>query len=220
MACGSDFLSMNSILLAFCIGWRTFICPASVMVQWGLHFLSFDIFSWTIIPEFVIWQGNLNLITQALAAVGCEMPVIPDPTTVHYHLPDNLSVVVHREYSEFVSELTNKFPHEKQGILKFYGVCWQVCSFLFSFTFQVDWEFLWDIFTCNSELTLIHCVHMYRFSMPWTHWNWSHLRSQSTFLDSSFKSLLNAWHLVSIFFCIFFSLQWIFKPKFESLCKI
>ncbi|KAB2607990.1 prolycopene isomerase [Pyrus ussuriensis x Pyrus communis] len=75
-------------------------------------------------------KGNLNLITQALAAVGCEMPVIPDPTTVHYHLPDNLSVVVHREYSEFVSELTNKFPHEKQGILKFYGVCWKIFNAL------------------------------------------------------------------------------------------
>ncbi|KAK4755268.1 hypothetical protein SAY87_009025 [Trapa incisa] len=24
-------------------------------------------------------QGNMNLITQALAAVGCEMEVIPDP---------------------------------------------------------------------------------------------------------------------------------------------
>ncbi|KAM1514870.1 hypothetical protein ACFX15_013527 [Malus domestica] len=75
-------------------------------------------------------KGNLNLITQALAAVGCEMPVIPDPTTVHYHLPDNLSVVVHREYSEFISELTNKFPHEKQGILKFYGVCWKIFNAL------------------------------------------------------------------------------------------
>ena len=72
-------------------------------------------------------QGNLNLITQALAAVGCEMQVIPDPTTVHYHLPNNLSVLVHREYSEF----TGKFPHEKEGILKFYGECWKVCSFSF-----------------------------------------------------------------------------------------
>ncbi|XP_010917907.1 prolycopene isomerase 1, chloroplastic isoform X2 [Elaeis guineensis] len=32
-------------------------------------------------------KGNLNLITQALAAVGCKMQVIPDPTTVHFHLP-------------------------------------------------------------------------------------------------------------------------------------
>lgn len=71
-------------------------------------------------------QGNLNLITQALAAVGCEMQVIPDPTTVHFHLPNNLSIQVHREYSEFIAELTDKFPHEKEGILKFYSECWKV----------------------------------------------------------------------------------------------
>ncbi|XP_042490909.1 prolycopene isomerase, chloroplastic [Macadamia integrifolia] len=75
-------------------------------------------------------KGNLNLITQALAAVGCEMQVIPDPTTVHFHLPDNLSVQVHREYSDFIADLTNKFPHEKEGILKFYGECWKVFNAL------------------------------------------------------------------------------------------
>lgn len=74
-------------------------------------------------------QGNLNLITQALAAVGCEMPVIPDPTTVHFNLPNNLSVRVHKEYSEFIAELTSKFPHEKEGILKFYSECWKVYTF-------------------------------------------------------------------------------------------
>lgn len=71
-------------------------------------------------------QGNLNLITQALSAVGCEMQVIPDPTTVHFHLPANLSVRIHREYSEFIAELVSNFPHEKEGILKFYGDCWKV----------------------------------------------------------------------------------------------
>ncbi|KAK9289385.1 hypothetical protein L1049_007540 [Liquidambar formosana] len=75
-------------------------------------------------------KGNLNLITQALAAVGCEMQVIPDPTTVHFHLPNNLSVRVHREYSEFITELTSKFPHEKEGILKFYGECWKIFNAL------------------------------------------------------------------------------------------
>lgn len=75
-------------------------------------------------------KGNLNLITQALAAVGCKMDVIPDPTTVHFHLPNNLSVRVHREYEEFISELTSKFPHEKEGILKFYGICWKIFNAL------------------------------------------------------------------------------------------
>ncbi|KAL6508426.1 hypothetical protein OROHE_021559 [Orobanche hederae] len=75
-------------------------------------------------------KGNLNLITQALSAVGCKMQVIPDPTTVHFHLPNDLSVRVHREYSEFISELVSKFPHEREGILKFYGVCWKIFNAL------------------------------------------------------------------------------------------
>ncbi|PON42061.1 Carotene isomerase [Parasponia andersonii] len=75
-------------------------------------------------------KGNLNLITQALAAVGCEMPVIPDPTTVHFHLPNNLSVRVHKEYNEFIAELTSKFPYEKEGILKFYSECWKIFNAL------------------------------------------------------------------------------------------
>ncbi|KAI4348847.1 hypothetical protein L6164_009517 [Bauhinia variegata] len=75
-------------------------------------------------------KGNLNLITQALAAVGCQMQVIPDPTTVHFHLPNNLSVRVHREYNEFIEELTSYFPHEKEGILKFYGECWKIFNAL------------------------------------------------------------------------------------------
>ncbi|KAL9235951.1 hypothetical protein vseg_010669 [Gypsophila vaccaria] len=75
-------------------------------------------------------KGNLNLITQALAAVGHKMQVIPDPTTVHFHLPNNLSVQVHREYDDFVTELTSKFPHEKEGIRKFYGMCWKIFNAL------------------------------------------------------------------------------------------
>lgn len=75
-------------------------------------------------------KGNLNLITQALKAVGREMEVIPDPTTVHFHLPSDLAVQVHREYDEFVNELISKFPHEKDGILGFYGVCWKIFNSL------------------------------------------------------------------------------------------
>lgn len=73
------------------------------------------------------FQGNLNLITQALEAVGCRMQSIPDPTTVHFHLPNGFSIQVHRHYTEFISELIAKFPHEEEGILKFYGKCWKVC---------------------------------------------------------------------------------------------
>lgn len=75
-------------------------------------------------------KGNLNLITQALAAVGRKLEVIPDPSTVHFHLPNDLSIRVHREYHDFITELTNKFPHEKDGILKFYGECWKIFNAL------------------------------------------------------------------------------------------
>ncbi|CAN8295249.1 unnamed protein product [Cochlearia groenlandica] len=75
-------------------------------------------------------KGNLNLITQALKAVGRKMEVIPDPTTVHFHLPNDLSVRIHREYDDFIAELTSKFPHEKEGILGFYGDCWKIFNAL------------------------------------------------------------------------------------------
>jgi prolycopene isomerase len=75
---------------------------------------------------YVAVQGNLNLITQALKAVGRKMEVLPDPSTVHFHLPRDLSVLVHRKYEDFINELISKFPHEKEGILKFYGICWKV----------------------------------------------------------------------------------------------
>lgn len=83
----------------------------------------------------VVIQGNLNLITQALEAVGCKMEVIPDPSTVHFHLPGALSVLVHREYNDFIEELVSKFPHEKEGILKFYGTCWKVLSLFYLLVF-------------------------------------------------------------------------------------
>ncbi|RLM70097.1 carotenoid isomerase 1 [Panicum miliaceum] len=75
-------------------------------------------------------KGNLNLITQALKAVGRKMEVLPDPSTVHFHLPGDLSVLVHRKYEDFTNELISKFPHEKEGILKFYGTCWKIFNSL------------------------------------------------------------------------------------------
>eukprot|EP00897_Mesotaenium_endlicherianum_P004272 jgi/Mesen1/3873/ME000207S02882 len=71
-------------------------------------------------------NGNVNLITRALAAVGKKMDLIPDPTTVQYHMPGGLSVTVFRAYEEFVAELTARFPHEAEGIRGFYGECWRV----------------------------------------------------------------------------------------------
>ncbi|PHT40159.1 hypothetical protein CQW23_19013 [Capsicum baccatum] len=43
-------------------------------------------------PKKYWGEGNLNLITQALAVVGCRLEVIPNPTTIHFHLPNDLLV--------------------------------------------------------------------------------------------------------------------------------
>lgn len=75
-------------------------------------------------------KGSINLITRALAAVGRKVELIPDPTTVHYHMPNGLSVRVHRDYEAFLYELTNLFPHEAAGIRTFYDECWKVFNAL------------------------------------------------------------------------------------------
>ena len=41
-----------------------------------------------------------------------------------------LEVKVWRDYEVFLEELISKFPHEKQGIHKFYGECWRVFNSL------------------------------------------------------------------------------------------
>jgi len=75
-------------------------------------------------------EGTTNLLTRALAAVGQSIETIPDPVQVHYHLPDNLELKVHRDYENFLQELINKFPQEEKGIRKFYGECWKVFNCL------------------------------------------------------------------------------------------
>ncbi|GJP37936.1 hypothetical protein CLOM_g22384 [Closterium sp. NIES-68] len=75
-------------------------------------------------------KGNVNLVTRALAAVGRKLPLLEDPVAVHYHMPKGLSVQVHRSYEQFLGELTSRFPHEKEGIRKFYDECWVVFNAL------------------------------------------------------------------------------------------
>ena len=66
-------------------------------------------------------QGTTNLLTKALAAVNMSLETTPDPVQVHYHLPKGLDLKVHRDYEKFLQELTAYFPHERQGIRKFYN---------------------------------------------------------------------------------------------------
>jgi prolycopene isomerase len=75
-------------------------------------------------------QGTTNLLTRALAAVDVSLETIPDPVQIHYHLPNNLEIQVHRDYEKFLNELSDRFPQEKQGIKKFYDECWQVFNCL------------------------------------------------------------------------------------------
>jgi prolycopene isomerase len=71
-------------------------------------------------------QGTTNLLTRALEAVAMALETLPDPVQVHYHLPDGLNVRVHRDYDRFLQALCDRFPHERQGIRRFYDECWQV----------------------------------------------------------------------------------------------
>lgn len=75
-------------------------------------------------------QGTTNLLTRALTAVGQHLETIPDPVQIHYHLPGSLDLKVHGDYERFLQELIRHFPHERQGIRRFYDECWQVFNCL------------------------------------------------------------------------------------------
>ncbi len=75
-------------------------------------------------------QGTTNLLTRALAAVGTQLESLPDPVQIHYHLPDGLALKVHRDYEKFLQELIERFPHERQGIRRFYDECFAVFNCL------------------------------------------------------------------------------------------
>lgn len=74
-------------------------------------------------------QGSTNLLTRALAAVDQTIESIPDPVQVHYHLPD-FEIAVDQDYGQFLQKLQEAFPHESEGIAKFYGECWAVFNCL------------------------------------------------------------------------------------------
>jgi prolycopene isomerase len=75
-------------------------------------------------------QGTTNLLTKALQAVDMSLETIPDPVQIHYHLPDGLDLKVHRNYENFLQELSTHFPEERQGIRQFYDECWRVFNCL------------------------------------------------------------------------------------------
>src|SRR4028119_31437 len=75
-------------------------------------------------------RGTTNLLTRALLAVNVTLETIPDPVQLHYHLPSGLELEVPQAYDKYLQELTHRFPHEREGIHKFYGECWKVFNCL------------------------------------------------------------------------------------------
>jgi prolycopene isomerase len=75
-------------------------------------------------------EGTTNLLTRALEAVNVSLETVRDPVQIQYHLPSGLELKVHQDYDKFLQELTAYFPHERQGIRKFYDECWKVFNCL------------------------------------------------------------------------------------------
>jgi prolycopene isomerase len=75
-------------------------------------------------------NGTTNLLTRALKAVNMSLDTIPDLVQIHYHLPNGLELKVHRDYEKFLQELSEHFPHEREGIRRFYDECWKVFNCL------------------------------------------------------------------------------------------
>ncbi len=75
-------------------------------------------------------KGHTNLLTRALSDIGEECETFPDPVQLAYHLPNDLEIAVKKNYEEFIADLISHFPKEKEGIRRFYNVCWKVFNCL------------------------------------------------------------------------------------------
>lgn len=95
-------------------------------------------------------EGTTNLLTRALAAVDRELETIPDPVQIHYHLPD-IDLKVHRNYDQFIADLSDRFPQERRGIKQFYDECWRVFNCLNSIPLLSleEWRYLLRVFGQN-----------------------------------------------------------------------
>jgi prolycopene isomerase len=68
-------------------------------------------------------KGYTNLLTRALKDVNEKCETIPDPVQLEYHLPNNFSISVDKNYDQFIGKLSASFPKEKEGIKRFYDTC-------------------------------------------------------------------------------------------------
>eukprot|EP00871_Galdieria_phlegrea_P003766 jgi/Galph1/4390/GphlegSOOS_G3098.1 len=90
-------------------------------------------------------KGTTNTLTRALAAVGVELETIPDPVQINYHLPDNKNIRVHRDYQQFLEELTYYFPQGKTTRIE---NCWKVfnCLNAIELLSLEEPSYLWKVF--------------------------------------------------------------------------
>jgi prolycopene isomerase len=65
-------------------------------------------------------KGTLNLHSRIFRKLGVDVLTIPDPVQIHYHMPNGFEVPVYYERSRFLDCLYRRFPHEREGIRKFY----------------------------------------------------------------------------------------------------
>jgi prolycopene isomerase len=65
-------------------------------------------------------KGTLNLHSRIFRKLGVSFETVPDPVQIHYHLPAGFEVPAWFDRSRFLESLSRRFPHEREGIRKFY----------------------------------------------------------------------------------------------------
>ena len=65
-------------------------------------------------------SGTLNLHTRIFRKLGVDVRTIPDPVQIHYHLPNGFSIPACYDRHTFLGALAARFPHEAEGIKRFY----------------------------------------------------------------------------------------------------
>ncbi|ABL64922.1 FAD-dependent oxidoreductase [Chlorobium phaeobacteroides] len=65
-------------------------------------------------------SGTLNLHTRIFRKLGIDVKTVHDPVQIHYHLPGGFALPAHYSRKLFLDSLQDRFPHEGEGIKKFY----------------------------------------------------------------------------------------------------
>ena len=79
---------------------------------------------------------------------------------------------VWRKYNDFVDELSERFPHERKGIEKFYGECWAVFNSLNSLELKSLEEpryLLGGAPSISASLLSLHCTSGQPYHSSYTH---------------------------------------------------